>query len=319
MGKLKLGLYWAASCGGCEISILEIHDKILKLLEVVDIVFWPCIADFKYRDLEQMPDASMDICLFNGGIRTQENREIAELLRKKSKILVAYGACSVMGGIPGLANLFSTEELFDRVYRLAESTHNPNRTIPQSKTKLDNGETLTLPPVFPRLRALHHVVDVDYFVPGCPPTDQQTWAVLEAITSGALPPKGSVLGAGDKSVCDECPFEKKDVKVKAFKRVHEVIPDHATCLLEQGLICMGPATRSGCEARCLTANMPCRGCYGNAPGVLDQGAKMIGVLGSIVDFETEGEIAKCMDGIVDPVATFYRFGLPASLFGQSKP
>ena len=85
MAKLKLALYWAASCGGCEIAQLEIGDKILKLAEAADIVFWPVAIDVKYKDVEAMPDQSIDVCLFNGGIRNSEQEHMANMLRKKSK------------------------------------------------------------------------------------------------------------------------------------------------------------------------------------------------------------------------------------------
>lgn len=316
MGRLKIGLYWAASCGGCEIAVLEIHEKLLDLLEVADIVFWPCVMDFKYKDVEAMSDRAMDVCFCNGAIRTEENRRIAELLRRKSKVMVAYGSCSMMGGIPGLANLFGRDEIFDRAYKTTESTSNPEGTIPAVKTDLGAGKTLTLPEVHPDLRTLAQVVDVDYFMPGCPPTEKQTWSVIQAIAAGGLPLPGSIVGAGDKSVCDECPFEKRGTKIKEFKRPHEVVPDGITCLLEQGIVCMGPVTRSGCEARCLTANMPCRGCYGPAGTVTDPGAKMISVIGSLVDLKDEREILEWVDRIPDPTGTFYRFSLPASVLGR---
>ncbi len=87
MAKLKLALYWAASCGGCEIAQLQIGEKLLKLAEVADIVFWPVAIDVKYKDVEAMPDKSIDVCLFNGGIRTSEQEHLAKLLREKSKVL----------------------------------------------------------------------------------------------------------------------------------------------------------------------------------------------------------------------------------------
>jgi F420-non-reducing hydrogenase small subunit len=97
MGKLKIALYWAASCGGCEIATLAIGDKILKLAEVADIVFWPVGLDFKYADVEKMPDKSIDACLFNGAIRTSENEHMAKVLRTKSKMMIAYGSCAYEG------------------------------------------------------------------------------------------------------------------------------------------------------------------------------------------------------------------------------
>jgi F420-non-reducing hydrogenase small subunit len=316
--KLRLGFFWAAGCGGCEIAFLEIHEKILDLAAAVEIVFWPCIMDTKYHDVRGMPDAHIDICFVNGGIRTEENLSLAELLRKKSKILVAYGACSTMGGIPGLANLYSREAIVERVYRTTESTNNPGGIVPGHHTVLREGVEIDLPRLYPQLRALHQVVDVDYFMPGCPPSAEQTWSVCQAILDGSLPPAGSVIGAGDKSVCDECPCEKRNLKVAAFHRPHEIVPDGRHCLLEQGLICLGPATRSGCGAQCMQAAMPCRGCYGPAGDAEDQGAKMISVLGSILEPENEEELNRAIDRIADPAGTFYRFGLPASILGRAR-
>jgi len=103
--KLKFAFYWAASCGGCEIAVLDIDEKILDVVQIADIVFWPVAMDIKYKDVENMPDKYIDVCFFNGAIRTEEQEHMAKLLRQKSKILIAYGACSHLGGIPGLANL----------------------------------------------------------------------------------------------------------------------------------------------------------------------------------------------------------------------
>ena len=122
MSKPKVALYWAASCGGCEIAQLEIGEKILKLAEAVDIVFWPVAIDVKYQDVEAMPDKSIDACLFNGAIRSSEQEHMAKMLRRKSKILIAYGSCAYEGCIPGLANLFNREMIFDRSYLETPST-----------------------------------------------------------------------------------------------------------------------------------------------------------------------------------------------------
>ncbi|MFC1745727.1 oxidoreductase, partial [Candidatus Riflebacteria bacterium] len=152
---------------------------------------------------------------------------------------------------------------------------------------------------------------------GCPPVADQIWAVIEviveALKTGNLPPKGAIVGVGTKSVCDECEHEKKDKKIEKFFRPHEILADPEKCLLDQGIICCGPATRSGCGAQCLKANMPCRGCYGPAPGVKDQGAKLLSALASVVDADSETKIQKVIDEIPDPLGTFYRFGLADSI------
>jgi hypothetical protein len=133
MAKLKLALYWAASCGGCEIGQLMIGDKILKLIEAADIVFWPVAIDVKYDDVEAMPAQSIDVCLFNGAIRNSEQEHMAKTLREKSKILIAYGACACRGGIPGLGNLHDRRSIFNTVYRDTVSTEKNGNVFPLSQ------------------------------------------------------------------------------------------------------------------------------------------------------------------------------------------
>ncbi|MDH7485840.1 MAG: oxidoreductase [Anaerolineae bacterium] len=314
--KLKLGLYWAASCGGCEIAIVELREKILDLDAAADILFWPVALDFKYKDVEAMPDGHMDVCLFNGSIRTSENEHMAHLLRRKSKVLVAFGSCAHEGCIPGLANLFDRQTIFQRVYLETPSTDNAQGLLPQTSTQMPEGE-VTIPRFYNTVKTLAQVVDVDYTVPGCPPQAPQIWAVIETILSGQLPPRGSVVGANEKTVCDECKHKREEKHIKKFYRPHEIIPDPDRCLFDQGIICAGPATR-GCGALCPTVNMPCRGCYGPPPNVIDQGAALLSAVASVVDADTEEEAARIVGEIVDPVGTFYRFGLPASLLHRSR-
>jgi len=317
MEKLKLAGYWASSCGGCEIATLEIGDKILQLAQAADVVFWPAIVDFKYHDVEQMPDGGIDVCLFNGAIQNSEHEHIAKLLRAKSKIMVAYGSCSYEGCIPGLANLTNREGVFHRAYIETPSTDNPNNILPQTSYQMPEGE-LTLPEFYDTVRTLAQTVEVDYFVPGCPPVGKQTWAVLEAIVQGNLPARGSVVGAGTRALCEECPLVRAEKKVKTFYRPHEIIPDPEKCLLEQGLLCAGIATREGCGALCPRASMPCTGCYGPPEGVIDQGAAFLSAVTAIVDSNDPDEIARITESIRDPVGTFYRYSLPNSTLRRTR-
>lgn len=95
--KPKLALYWASSCGGCEIAVLALHEKILNVAEAFEIVLWPCVMDFKKADIEAMGDGEITVTLFNGAIRNDENEEMAHLLRRKSKVMVAFGSCAMEG------------------------------------------------------------------------------------------------------------------------------------------------------------------------------------------------------------------------------
>ncbi|MCF8373326.1 MAG: F420-nonreducing hydrogenase [Bacteroidales bacterium] len=312
--KLKLAVYWGAACGGCCVSVLDVHEKLFNVVAAADLVFWPIALDIKYKDVEAMPDGHIDVTLFNGAIRNSENEHMAHLLRKKTKVLVAYGSCAHMGGIPGLANFTTKEELFRRVYDESESTVNPDKIRPQTSFTVPEG-VLHIPEFYNDVRALDQVVDVDYYLPGCPPQTERLVDVFMAIVTGAeLPPKGSVVGAYDKSQCDECERKKTDnKKIKAFKRPWEIQDDGETCFLEQGVICMGPATRGGCGVRCIKGNAPCRGCYGPPADVTDPGAKMMSAIATMIDSDDEDEIVEIVNQVADPAGTFYRFSLPGSI------
>ena len=321
-GKPKFAMYWAASCGGCEIAVLNTHEKILDVDANFEVVFWPVAMDAKYKDVEAMDDGSILLTLFNGGIRNDENEHIAKLLRKKSKILVAFGSCACEGCIPGLANLSPVGEIIQTAFH-THTTDNPNSIYPRTAYDIPEGE-LHIPTLQPILRPLEQVVDVDYYMPGCPPESHQIAAVIDLVIKvihgeAELPPKGAVIGAGDSTVCDECPRARNVKTIKAFKRIQDVAPvDPTLCLLEQGIPCNGPATRSGCEARCPQVGAQCIGCYGPAEGVMDYGARLITAFASVIDANEPEEIEKILDGIPDPTGQVYRFNLAGSLLRASQ-
>jgi F420-non-reducing hydrogenase small subunit len=312
--KPKLAFYWCASCGGCEEAVVDLAEEILGVVEAVEIVLWPCAMDFKKADVEAMPDKSITATLLNGAIRSSEQEEMARLLRRKSQFLIAYGACAQLGGIPGLANQFPREQILRYVYEEAPTLANDARTRPQLEFQA-GGQALHLPELRRMVRALDQVVEVDYYLPGCPPTPKLTQAAVGALLAGALPPKGSVL-APDIALCDQCPrkaTKPADVSFAAFKRPHQVRLDPEKCFLAQGVVCQGPATRGGCEALCPGGGMPCSGCFGPTSRVRDQGAKMLSSLCANLAAKEQKPIAETLAGIPDPVGTFYRYGLPKSL------
>jgi F420-non-reducing hydrogenase small subunit len=320
--KPKFSMYWAASCGGCEISVLNIHERILDVDANFEVVFWPVAMDAKYKDLEAMEDQSILLTLFNGGIRNSENAEIARLIRNKSQLLVAFGSCACEGGIPGLGNLSSMRSLLKTVY-YSDKTENPQMILPQTQFDVAEGE-LDLPNMYPVLQTLDQVVDVDYYMPGCPPEPHQIEAVIDLIIQvlngkAELPKKGSVIGAGASTVCDECSRTRTEKKIKKFVRIQDIENiDPDICLLEQGIPCNGPATSSGCNARCPAVGAQCIGCYGPASGVIDYGARLMGAFGSLIDSNDPEEISSILDTLPDPAGQFYRFSLANSLLRASK-
>ena len=308
-GKAKIGVYWAASCGGCDCSLLEVNEQILDVAAGADIMLWPCAADAKYSDLRNYKNGEIDLVLFNGAMRTEENREIAELIRAKTKYLVAFGSCAHTGGVIGLANLSSRDEIFQRLF--GEKANWPELEVSQS------GGTLRLPEFLNRLTPLDEVVDVDYYVPGCPPPVGIVRELFSALLSGDLPPTGTVF-ASSKNLCEECPRERAQLKITKILRPHQGEPDPAKCLLDQGYMCMGPATRGGCKAVCPAANMPCTGCAGPTANIEDQGAAMLNTIASLVGTGEEGEDQlEAEDAILaqldDIAGTFYRFSSATTL------
>jgi F420-non-reducing hydrogenase small subunit len=301
--KIKIAQYWGAGCGGCDVALLDIDGKI--------------------KDIEAMPDKSITVSFYNGAIRNSENEHIAKLLRQKSVIMISFGSCACYGGTPGLANVTNRKEVFETVYKETESTDNPNGVTPQTHLKVKEGE-LELPEFYDTVKTLDEVVDVDYFMPGCPPTvnliAMAVDAVAQHVTKGApLPPKGTFI-ASDKTLCDECERERveKDRRIEKIYQAYEITPDPKKCLLDQGIICIGPATRAGCGAMCPTANMPCRGCMGPTKAVMDHGGSMLSAISSLLgmtDSESklsEEQIMELMMQVKDPLGTFYAFTLPKS-------
>ncbi len=316
MPKPKVAFYWCASCGGCEETVVDLAEDILGVIERVDIVLWPVAMDFKYRDVEALPDKALFATLLNGAIRSTEQEAMAHLLRRKSRYLIAYGSCACTGGVPGLANQFTREDILRFNYEAAPSVVNEAKARPQT-TVADNGRHLHLPDLHQLVRSLDQVVPVDYYIPGCPPTPKITKNAVAALLDGRLPPKGAVLAAQDIALCEECPrrdSKPTDLTFTEFFRTHQKLLDPDKCFLAQGVICMGPATRQGCGAQCPGGNMPCTGCFGGTDRVKSQGAKLLSSVCSSVAAKDEKEIDRILDGIPDPIGTFYRYALPRTLF-----
>jgi F420-non-reducing hydrogenase small subunit len=315
--KLKLAIGLGATCSGCDIAILDVHERILDVLEVADIVFCPTIIDTKLEDLEAMEEASIDVTLYHGAVRNSENEHMAELLRRKSKTMVAFGSCACFGGVPGLANVANKREIFEIAYKETPSTDNPEFVVPKEKQAVPEGE-LSLPSFYDEVYALDDKVDVDYYFPGCPPTPDFIMNAITAIVRGELPQKGATI-ALDKTLCDECELEKAEVTdVRRIYRPHEITVEPGKCLLDQGLICLGPATRAGCGGLCTKVYMPCRGCMGPTAAIAEQGGSMLSAVASLLGLSEEGMVAEVgvrelMSQIKDPLGTFYRFSMPKSL------
>lgn len=269
---------WLNACSGCEISVVDLGERLLKVLELVEFVHIPVLMDHKYYgqlgDGKHIHIPEADVGIISGSIRNSEHLEVAEEMRKQCKIIVALGTCATHGGIPALANSYENQEIFDRYY----ST--------ETTDKADFRPSDGIPTLLDTTYALDEKIKVDVYLPGCAPHPDQVFVGLAALL-GLMP-----LALADKSVCDTCPTIREGKgQVKQLRRFlqapHYGAPDEPIdkmrCLLEQGFLCMGPVTKAGCGGdgvvpRCIIARVPCRGCYGP---VEHDGNQLMGMLNAL--------------------------------------
>ncbi len=279
----RIALAQLSSCWGCDQSLVDLHLKLLDVLPELEIVYWPAVVDYKLADLEAKPKGSIHLGFVEGSCRTKEDLHLLKVMREKSKILVAWGSCSVYGGVQGLGNQWELQELLERKFFKAD-------TITEGRIPEEN-----LPGFTEHITPNPNIVRFEVRLPGCPPTSDNTAEALTALING------QPYDLPNKTVCDQCPKEREEKRIKKFKRVHEDHIDPNKCLLDQGYLCLGFATIGLCGAQCPTVNTPCKGCFGPPPEIPDHGAKIISALGAIADMSPE-ELEKAFP---DPLGSFY--------------
>lgn len=263
--KVSVATAWLQGCAGCHMSFLDLHHQIIELLDKVDIRYSPLMD---HKDIPKV-----DICLVEGAVANEENEEKLKILRERSRTLVALGTCACTGGISGFRNSVTLEEALSCGYI-------------DTPTTVDG--KIPCDPVLPRLnafvQAVHQVVTVDYYIAGCPPRPEAIKEALLSVIQGEPPEeKTHNLCRGCSRTKSQMLVAGRDFLTDEVVSVHELkVIDPHKCFLEQGVLCMGPATREGCGVLCPKANMPCRGCQGPPYGVSDQGAKLTNCLSSIL-------------------------------------
>ena len=164
--KVKIATASLAGCFGCHMSFLDIDEKLIDLVELVE---------FDRMPLTDIKDVGLcDIGLIEGGVGNAENVEVLRMFRKNCKILVSFGACAVNGGIPAMRNQYSLTEILEESYINGMGVENAQ--IP------DDPE---LPLLLNNIHPIHEVVKVDHFLPGCPPSADTIWTFLNELLTGA--------------------------------------------------------------------------------------------------------------------------------------
>jgi NAD-reducing hydrogenase small subunit len=165
--KLTLATGWLDGCSGCHMSFLDMDELIIELVKRVDVVYSPLV------DTKTLPE-QVDVGILEGSVSSEEDLEKAQAFRKHCDLLISLGDCAVSGNVPAMRNRFKLVDVIDHAYK---ATVDVNPQTPNNR----------VPSLFERVRPIHACVDVDLFVPGCPPQADAIWHVFSELLEGRKP------------------------------------------------------------------------------------------------------------------------------------
>ncbi|MEI7892273.1 MAG: hypothetical protein WCI05_04250 [Myxococcales bacterium] len=290
--KVRLNTDWLSDCGGCHIAIVDIHERILELLGAIELQRCPVLTDIK-----GYPDA--DLGLVSGAIRTEHDRHSAEAMRKSCKRIIAFGTCAVYGGVPGAGIVHTREQILDVAYG-----HNPTtegHTLPGDG--VDSLEKLVTP--------IDEVIEVDLYLPGCPPHPAFIFDALLAVIEGR-PPK-----AKDETVCARCHRRMERTEVSHVRANHDGIANRTQCFLSQGYVCLGSVTLDRCMAPCPNNGVVCTGCAGPTMQVLTEPNRDIRTeVGDRMAALTKIPRKEVIESIERAAKTHYAYAMASEMIGK---
>ncbi len=170
--RLRVATVWLGGCSGCHMSFLDLDEFLLELAGQIDLVYSPVI------DVKEYPE-NVDLCLIEGAVCNEDNLEMIRKVRERTKRLVSFGDCAVTANVPAIRNqlgLTNAESVLQRAYVEGAQT---NAAVPK--------EPGIVPSLLERVMPVHEVVQVDYFLPGCPPPAERIKAVMSQVLSGTEP------------------------------------------------------------------------------------------------------------------------------------
>ena len=171
MAKVTVCMNWMDACAGCEMSFLDIDERIVELLKYVDLLSTPI------TDLKHPPVTGCDVGILSGAVSDSHQEEVAREMRERCKTLIALGDCAVTGGICTMRNFFPLQQVLDRAYVESESN--------VAGQKAPNAPEIAK--LHQQVKALDQIVKVDVYLPGCPPSADAIWYVLTELLAGRTP------------------------------------------------------------------------------------------------------------------------------------
>lgn len=243
--KVRLNTEWLCDCGGCHVALVDLHEKMLSVLQSVEILKCPVLTDEK-----EYPEA--DIGIVTGSVRKEHDLAAALAMRKQCKTIIAFGTCAVYGGLHGAGLAHSREEIMDHVYRKSPTTKTD--TIPDT----------SISPLGKMVTPVDEVIDVDLYLPGCPPHPHYILEGLSSLINGTAP------RVERETVCAGCRRVMQKTDVAEIRSPADGMADNETCFLSQGYICQGSVTLDRCLAPCPNLGIACSGCAGPTMQVLSE-------------------------------------------------
>jgi F420-non-reducing hydrogenase small subunit len=283
--KARVSTEWLSGCSGCHVAMVDLHEKLLNLVEEVQFVRLPVLMDEK-----GFPEAEVGIV--EGAVRSEHDREALLKLRASVKTLVAFGSCAVYGGPSGIGWLYKKDEVLEKVY-----SDGPTN-IPGQRPDSD------APHLEESVVPIDEVVKVDAYLPGCPPHSAYIANGLMRLLKGDAP------AMSDKPVCGDCTRKMRKNPGAKLQRGAVTADDSSLCFLSQGVICLGSVTLNRCLSPCPGVGVACTGCNGPSLDVIaEPHHDLRGMVATRMNLLTgieEAEVRKYME---EDAKTFYAYAM----------
>jgi len=283
--KARISTEWLSGCSGCHVAMVDLHEKLVNLVEEVEFVRIPVLMDEK-----GYPKA--DIGIVEGAVRSSHDREALLKMRGSVRTLIAFGTCASYGGPSGIGWLHGKKSILDKVYGGNPSTG--------SKEKAPKG----VPELEESVVPIDEVVKVDFQLPGCPPHPYHIALAIRTL----LGAPGPALDA--RPVCSQCNRKMEKRTGVTLMKGAVTASEKDVCFLSQGVVCLGSVTLNRCQAQCPNRGVACAGCAGPSPAIIMEPqldirtmvARRMGLLTGI----PEEEIQKYIE---EEAKTFYSYAL----------